>query len=261
MMKTVMTIAGSDSSGGAGLAADLKTFAALGLHGSCAITAVTSQNTREVRGFLSLPPDVVAGQIEAVFDDMAVAAVKTGMIGDEPIAKAVAAALSKVGAENIVVDPVMASTSGAELLMGRAADIIARHLLPVAFAATPNAPEAEALCGFKVDSVETMKEAARKISGLGPGNVVVTGGHVASGDVVTDVLLTKDGFEIFERERVKSEAGHGSGCVFSSALAGYLAMDKEIAEAVRLAGEFTARAIAEGFKAGRGPACINPLRF
>lgn len=256
-----MTIAGSDSSGGAGVAADLKTFAALGLHGALAITAVTLQNTREVRGFYSLPPDVVAGQIETVFDDMRIGAVKTGMIGDEQVAAAAAAALSRVGAENIVVDPVMASTSGAELLMGKAADIIARHLLPIAFAATPNGPEAEALCGFKVDSVETMREAARKISGMGPENVVVTGGHVGQGGIVTDVLLTKDGFEVFERARVKSEEGHGSGCVFSSALAGYLAMGRRISEAVRLAGGVTARAIAEGFKAGRGPACINPLRF
>jgi hydroxymethylpyrimidine/phosphomethylpyrimidine kinase len=249
-----LTIAGSDSGGGAGIQADLKTFAAHGVYGVSAITAVTAQNTRTVSAVETLSPGIVAAQIAAVVDDFSVAALKTGMLANSAIIGAVARVLrvSRVGP--LVVDPVMVAKSGDRLLDADALATLTRDLLPLAALVTPNLAEAEVLSGMPVRTLDDQREAARRIAALGARAVVVKGGHSASTDIV-DVLFDGRTFTEFRAERVPGTNTHGTGCTFSAAIAAQLALGRGIQEAIPLAQAYVANAIrnAPGLGKGHGP--------
>ncbi|MEM4250997.1 MAG: bifunctional hydroxymethylpyrimidine kinase/phosphomethylpyrimidine kinase, partial [Candidatus Bathyarchaeia archaeon] len=252
-----LTIAGSDSGGGAGVQADLKTFAALGVHGMSALTSVTAQNTLGVRAVHDVPPGIVKAQIEAVVEDIGVDAAKTGMIHTTSIIEAVAEEIGKHRLPT-VVDPVMVAKSGAVLLQPEAVETLKRRLLPVARVVTPNAPEAEALSGLKIRSIDDAAAAAKKIADLGPGAVVVKGGHIQGGSVV-DLLYLDGSLRRFEAERVSSSATHGTGCSFSAAITAEIAKGKEIVEAVSSAKMLVTDAIRFGLELGKGHGPVNPL--
>ena len=249
-----LTIAGSDSGGGAGIQADLKTFAAHGVYGVSAITAVTAQNTRAVSAVEALSPGIVAAQIAAVVDDFQVAALKTGMLANAAIIGAVSRVLrvSRVGP--LVVDPVMVAKSGDRLLDADALDALTRDLLPLAAVVTPNLPEAEVLAGIPVRTLDDQREAARRIVALGARAVVVKGGHAQSSEIV-DVLFDGQAFTEFRGERVPGTSTHGTGCTFSAAIAAQLALGRGIQEAIPLAQAYVAKAIrnAPGLGSGHGP--------
>jgi hydroxymethylpyrimidine/phosphomethylpyrimidine kinase len=250
-MKTALTVAGSDSGGGAGIQADLKTFAAHGVYGTSAIAAVTAQNTMGVTGFVALPSDIIVAQMEAVASDIGVDAVKTGMLANAAIVEAVAAAINDLELPHVVVDPVMIAKSGDRLLEEEAVSAIRTELLRRAFVVTPNAPEAEVLAGMPVRTVADAREAARRIHKLGPSAVVVKGGHLDTPEVV-DVLYDGRAFTEFKGPRVESRNSHGSGCTFAAALAANLALGQPLVEAVRLAKEYVEGAIRHGLTIGHG---------
>ena len=252
-----LTIAGSDSGGGAGIEADLKTFAALGVHGLVAITSVTAQNTLEVRAAYDLPPEAVIKQVEAVADDLGVDAAKTGMLSNAGIIKAVAKVVKKYGFP-LVVDPVMIAKSGAPLLRPEAIDTLITELIPLAKVVTPNKFEAERLVGIKITSIDDAKLAAKKIvEELGAEAAVVKGGHLV-GDRAIDVLYYQGDYEVYEAPRILDGCYHGTGCSFSAAIAAELAKGKELKEAVRVAKEFITKAITYGLKVGKGHCPVNP---
>ena len=250
-MKTALTIAGSDSGGGAGIQADLKTFAAHGVYGTSAIVAVTAQNTLGVTSFLALPADLIIAQIEAVASDIGADAVKTGMLATAAIVEAVAAAIDDLELPRVVVDPVMIAKSGDRLLEDEAVSAMRAELLRRAFVVTPNVPEAEVLAGIPVRSVADMREAARRIHKLGPGAVIVKGGHLDTPDVV-DLLFDGHSFTEFRGPRVQSRNSHGTGCTFAAALAANLALGQPLPEATRLAKEYVVGAIRHGLAIGHG---------
>jgi len=258
-LHVALSIAGSDSSGGAGMQADLKTFSALGLYGASVITAVTAQNTQGVQSVFPLPSNVVSEQMDSVFDDLPVSAVKTGMLHNVSIVEAVARGLAKYQPENVVIDPVMVSETGVVLLEPDAVEAMRELLLPGARIATPNIHEAEVLSDVKVKSLDDRKRAAEAILGLGCEAVIVTGGH-GSGDAV-DLMLDSRGFREFKGERIEGPGAHGSGCVFASALAGCLALGKPLEEAVGMAKEFAARAIRSSPGFGKGKSPVNHLHL
>ena len=257
MVPRALTVAGSDSGGGAGVQADLKTFAALGVHGMSAITSITAQNTVEVTMIYDLPVELIREQIRVVVKDIGVDAVKTGMLHTSEIISAVASELRKVDAP-IVVDPVMVAKSGARLLEEEAVRSFVEELLPMAYVLTPNAREAEVLSGVRVRDLESQKEAARRIAELGARCVVVKGGHLP-GERVSDVLYCDGEFRIYESERIESRNTHGTGCSFASAIAAELAKGRGIFEAVERAKKFIANAIRYGLPVGRGHGPVNPL--
>jgi hydroxymethylpyrimidine/phosphomethylpyrimidine kinase len=250
-MKTALTIAGSDSGGGAGIQADLKTFAAHGVYGTSAIAAVTAQNTLGVTSFLALPGDLIIAQMEAVASDIGVDATKTGMLANAAIVEAVAAAIDDLELPRVVVDPVMIAKSGDRLLEEEAVSAIRTELLRRAFVVTPNAPEAEVLAGIPVRTVADAREAARRIHKLGPAAVLVKGGHLDTPDVV-DLLFDGRTFTEFTGPRVESRHSHGSGCTFAAALTANLALGHPLPEATRLAKEYVVGAIRHGLPIGRG---------
>ncbi len=252
-----LTIAGSDSGGGAGIQADLKTFAALGVHGMSALTSVTAQNTLGVTAVQDLSPEIVKAQIEAVAEDIGVDAAKTGMLHTSEIVEVVAEEIKKYTFPT-VVDPVMVAKSGAVLLQPDAVETLKNRLLPLARVVTPNAPEAEALSGLKVRSYDDAVAAAKKISSLGPQAVVVKGGHI-QGSSAVDVLYVDGIVKRFEAERVSSDATHGTGCSFSAAIAAEIAKGREIVEAVASAKRLVSDAIRFGLKLGKGHGPVNPL--
>lgn len=253
-----MTIAGSDSGGGAGIEADLKTFAALGVHGTVALTSVTAQNTFSVKAVYDLPPEAVVGQIEAVHEDMGIDAAKTGMLSNEAIVTAVARTVRRLGFP-LVVDPVMVAKSGAPLLRPEALDALKRELLPVATVVTPNVLEAEVLLGRRIASLEDMKEATVDIAATyGPEAVVVKGGHIP-GEEVVDVLYHRGEVKLFRAPRVDTYNDHGSGCTFSAAIAAELARGKGVEEAVELAKRFVTTALAYSLPLGKGRGPVNPV--
>jgi len=252
-----LTIAGSDSGGGAGIQADLKTFAALGVHGMSALASVTAQNTLRVKGVHDIPPEIVRAQIEAVAEDIGVDAAKTGMLHSSKIIEAVAEEIKKYGFPT-VVDPVMVAKSGAVLLEPEAVETMKKRLLPLARVVTPNAPEAEALSGLKISSLDDAVAATKKISSLGPKAVVVKGGHI-QGSMVVDTLYIDGAVRRFEAERVSSDATHGTGCSFSAAIAAEIAKGREISEAVASAKNLVTDAIRFGLKLGKGHGPVNPL--
>jgi len=250
-VKTALTIAGSDSGGGAGIQADLKTFAAHGVYGTSAITAITAQNTVGVTAVHSLPADLVIAQIEAVASDIHVAATKTGMLATAAIVEAVAATIAELQLPLVVVDPVMISKSGAVLLDEDAVTALRKELLPRALVVTPNIPEAEALSGITITSLDEAKEAARRIHTFGPSAVVVKGGHRGGSEVV-DLLFDGRAFHEFRTERIDSRNTHGTGCTFASALAARLALGDALVDAVRSAQAYVAGAIRHGLAIGHG---------
>jgi len=249
-----LTVAGSDSGGGAGIQADLKTFAAFGVYGVCAITAVTAQNTNGVSAVQVLKPATVLSQIGAIITDFSVAALKTGMLANATIVETVARAIRSANLSPLVVDPVMVAKSGDRLLDERAVAVLTSDLLPLAAVVTPNLPEAEVLTGMEVRTLEDQREAARRIVALGARAVIVKGGHSASADIV-DVLFDGQTFTEFRAERVPGTSTHGTGCTFSAAITAQLALGRGIQEAVPLAQAYVAKAIrnAPGLGHGHGP--------
>jgi hydroxymethylpyrimidine/phosphomethylpyrimidine kinase len=245
-----LTIAGSDSGGGAGIQADLKTFSAFGVFGMSAITAVTAQNSVGVSGVFNLPPEFVARQIDAVLDDFGADAVKIGMLSTAAIATAVAARLRAHGARHVVLDPVMIAKSGDPLLEPDARAALVREVLPLAEVVTPNLHEAAALAGVPVESEADMEVAARRIHALGPRQVLVKGGHLK--DAATDVLWDGTTLRRFPGVRLESTSTHGTGCTLSAAIAAGLALGRALPVAVAEAKAYVTAAIREGFQAGRG---------
>jgi len=251
-MKRALTIAGSDSGGGAGIQADLKTFAAMGVYGMCAVTALTAQNTMGVQGVHEVPPDFVALQIDSVVTDIGVDAVKTGMIANARIIEAIAAKIREYSLAPLVVDPVMVAKGGDSLLQADARETLVRALLPLAAVLTPNIPEAEELCGFAVESLADMRRAARAIRDMGPRAVVVKGGHLAGADESRDVLFDGREFEELTTGRIESKNTHGTGCSFASAIAAGLALGLPLGAAVRGAKDYVTRIIAASVSLGLG---------
>lgn len=253
-----LTIAGSDSGGGAGIQADLKTFAALGVHGMSAITAITAQNTTSVTAIQAIDPEVVRSQIQAVADDIGVDAAKTGMLYSPQIIHVVAEEIERYRLTT-VVDPVMIAKSGATLLKKEAVEALTRKLLPHATVVTPNALEAEALSKMRIGTIEDAEKAAKIIAGLGAKAVVVKGGHLASGDMARDILYHDGRFRVYEARRIDSTTDHGTGCVFAAAIAAELAKGAALEEAVGVAKQFVTRAIAFGLPLGKGHGPVNPM--
>jgi len=260
MIRKALTIAGSDSGGGAGIQADLKTFAALGVHGMSVITSITAQNTYEVRAVHDVPLDVIKAQFEAVVEDIGVDAAKTGMLSNSAIIELVASLISKYGV-TLVVDPVMIAKSGAPLLREDAVDTLVKRLIPLATVITPNKPEAERLSGIKISSLDDAKVVAKKlVEELGAKAAVVKGGHMSGGESI-DVLYYEGRFYEFRAPRIESRNTHGTGCSFSAAITAELAKGRSIPEAVKLAKEFITTAIMYGLPIGRGYGPINPTAW
>jgi hydroxymethylpyrimidine/phosphomethylpyrimidine kinase len=250
-MQRALTIAGSDSGGGAGIQADLKTFFAFGVYGTSAITAITAQNTRGVTAVQSLPAELVTAQIEAVASDIGADAVKTGMLATAAIVEAVAAAIEALDLPNVVVDPVMVAKSGDRLLDEEAYAAMCAELFPRAMVVTPNIPEAEAFAGLAIRTAEDVREAARRLHRRGPRFVLVKGGHLP-GDEVVDVLFDGHGFREFRGPRVEGPNTHGTGCTFAAAIAAQLALGLDLGEAIAGARDYLAGAIAHGPAVGFG---------
>ena len=253
----VLIIAGSDSGGGAGIQADLKTVSALGAFGMTAITALTAQNTTGVSGVLEIDPKFVVAQMEACVSDIGCDAVKTGMLSSTAIIEAVAAALSGGRLGPLVVDPVMIAKSGAPLLRPDAVEALKAKLLPLATVATPNLHEAKALTGREIKTLAQMKEAAQVIRDLGPENVVIKGGHLP--EAATDVLYDGREFVEFRGEHIDTKNTHGTGCIFASAIAAGLAKGKTVRESVATAKEFITAAIRGSLAIGKGYGPANPM--
>jgi hydroxymethylpyrimidine/phosphomethylpyrimidine kinase len=253
---SVLTIAGSDPSGGAGIQADLKTYAALGVYGMAAITALTAQNTTEVTGIHEIPADFVALQIDTVLADITPDAVKTGMLANAEIIRIVAAKAHQYSFRNLVVDPVMVAKSGDRLLRDDAVNALRSDLIPVARVLTPNLPEASDILGRPVRTVDDMRAAARDIHALGAASVVIKGGHLP-GDTLTDILFDGTKFSEFNSERVPTKNTHGTGCTFASAIAAYLARGEALHEAVRKAKDYLTEAIRRAYDIGHGHGPVN----
>ncbi|HQZ38737.1 MAG TPA: bifunctional hydroxymethylpyrimidine kinase/phosphomethylpyrimidine kinase [Vicinamibacterales bacterium] len=246
-----LTIAGSDSGAGAGIQADLKTFAALGVYGTSALTALTAQNTLGVTAILVVPAEFVTAQIEAVVSDIGCDAVKTGMLATSAIVEAVVAAVEALDLPNLVVDPVMVAKSGDRLLDDDAVHAVKASLLRLARIVTPNIPEAEILSGIPITSRADMREAARRIAGFGPRAVVVKGGHLPGAEVVD--LIYEDGLlHEFVGARIEGPHTHGTGCTFAAAVAAGLARGTDLVSAVGAAKAYVAGAMAHGVEVGRG---------
>jgi hydroxymethylpyrimidine/phosphomethylpyrimidine kinase len=249
-MQTALTIAGSDSSGGAGIQADLRTFQAHGVFGTSALTAVTAQNTCGVRDVLALPPDLVVAQIDAVVEDLGADAVKIGMLANQAIVEAVAAALRRHALQRIVVDTVMVAKGGSRLLDEAAIEALRLQLLPLADVATANVPEAEALTGISIRSVDDLRLAASRIAEMGCRAVVVKGGHLPGPAI--DVLLADGVFHELRAERIDTPHTHGTGCTFAAAMAARLALGSDVLQAAQSAKAYVTRAIQRAPRLGRG---------
>jgi hydroxymethylpyrimidine/phosphomethylpyrimidine kinase len=257
MIPVALTVAGSDSGGGAGVQADLKTFSALGVYGASVITALTAQNTKGVSGILDVEPDFIAAQMDAVYSDIRVAATKIGMLSVAAAIEAVAAGLARHRVETVVVDPVMVAASGDPLLKPDAVETLKRVLIPRALVVTPNLAEAAALTGMALARDEAeMRRQGEAILALGPRAVLVKGGH-GEGERAVDLLIDRDGVRRFVARRIATANTHGTGCTLSSAITAGLAHGRPLAEAVALAKDYVTRAIAAADELavgkGRGP--------
>ena len=255
-MHTALTIAGSDSSGGAGIQADLKTFAAHGVFGTSAVTAVTAQNTCGVGTWQSLPVDLIVAQIDAVLSDIGTDAVKVGMLANAEIVEAVASVIGSLNLRAVVVDPVMIAKGGERLLEEDAVDAMRACLLPRAHIVTPNIPEAEVLSGLRIRTVDEMREAGRRILALGPPVVLVKGGHLDGEECVDVACTAAETFEV-RGPRFASRNTHGTGCTLSSAIAANLALGLSDREAIERAREYLAGAIEHAPGLGRGHGPLN----
>lgn len=245
-----LTIAGSDSSGGAGIQADLKTFSAIGTYGMSVITAITAQSTQGVFLVEDLSKEIIKKQIEVVFDDIPPKAVKIGMVSSPEIIRVIVDALDNYNPKNLVVDPVMISKSGYSLLKPEAKENLIKYLIPKAYILTPNTLEAEEIAGIKINNLDDMKLVGEKILALGPDYVLMKGGHL-DGDAV-DVLIGKDTFEIYKSERLDMKNTHGTGCTLSSAITAYLALGLDVKEAILEAKKYITNAIKYSFDIGKG---------
>ncbi len=257
MMKRVLTIAGSDSGGGAGIQADLKTFAALGVHGMTAITAVTAQNSVKVGLISFLPPDLLEAQIRLVAEDIGLDAVKIGMLGSLELAEQAAMVLKDLAPSNIVLDPVLGSSSGDSLFPLDGVSIIRGRLLPLARVVTPNLREAGILVGRPVQTPNQRRDACRALVDLGCSACVLTGGHLEGRPM--DLLFDGTDFFEFDGERISRGSTHGTGCTFSAAMAAYLAKGTSLRDAVAGAKKFVATAIRRGPKLGRGAGPLHQM--
>jgi hydroxymethylpyrimidine/phosphomethylpyrimidine kinase len=255
-VKIALTIAGSDSGGGAGIQADLKTFHQFGVFGTSVVTAVTAQNTVGVRAWETVPARLVRSQIEAVAEDLAPLAVKSGMLGSAEVAHIVADAIRHYRLPHYVLDPVVVATSGDRLLDPEAEQWVTRWLVPLATIVTPNLAEATTLTGDTVDTPERMTRAGQALLKLGAGAALVTGGHLA-GDEIVDVLVTERGTQRFVHPRLDTSSTHGTGCTLSAGIAAGLAQGRPLEIAVRDAVDFVQRAIAAAPGLGRGHGPLN----
>jgi hydroxymethylpyrimidine/phosphomethylpyrimidine kinase len=249
-MKTVLTIAGSDCSGGAGIQADIKTITAHKLYAMSAITALTAQNTTGVYGIMEVTPDFLAIQLESIFSDIYPDAIKIGMVSSSSLIETIASKLIKEKAKNIVVDPVMVSTSGSKLLAEDAAITLIEKLIPIATIITPNIPEAEVLSGMKITKVEDMLTAAEKIARKYNGAILIKGGH--SLNDANDLLYQDGEVEWFYGERIDNPNTHGTGCTLSSAIASNLAMGYSLSESVSNAKKYISGALKSNLNLGKG---------
>ena len=259
-MKQVLTIAGSDSGGGAGIQADIKAMSANGVFAMSAITAVTAQNTEEVTDVFELPLSIVVAQIDAVFDDFDVSAVKTGMLSSAEIVKVVAKLLKPQNVTNLVVDPVMIAKSGHRLLKPDAVEALMHELIPLALVVTPNIHEAQQLSGIEIKTLNDARRAAKIIHRLGCRHVLIKGGHLLE-DRATDLLYDGRFFELFKSEFIDTPHTHGTGCTFASAIAAHLALGKPLTQAVTAAKAYLTEAIRHGLSIGHGKGPTNHFFF
>jgi hydroxymethylpyrimidine/phosphomethylpyrimidine kinase len=248
---SAVTIAASDSGGGAGIQADLLTFAAHGVHGGTVLVGATAQNTRGVTGIERLSPAFIAAQMDSIFPDLKPAAVKIGALLDAPRVRAVAAGLRRHRAKNVVLDPVMLATAGGRLLSAAAIKTLKKTLLPLCDLVTPNIPEAEALSGVRIRTASDRRRAALAIASLGARAVLIKGGH-ARGDSVRDLLYDGRRFREFVHPRIRTRASHGTGCMLSSAIAANLALGRDLEEAVSLGIRFLRAGLRNGYFPGKG---------
>jgi hydroxymethylpyrimidine/phosphomethylpyrimidine kinase len=253
-----LTIAGSDSGGGAGIQADIKTFHVLGVHGACAITSITSQNTRGVNARFDLPPSVVVSQLEAVLDDLDVGSAKTGMLASAVIVRAVAEVVRERGIPRLVVDPVAVSTSGHSLLDGGSIATIAEELFPLATVITPNLTEASLLLGGEIADVEAMKKAAVRLKDMGPACVLLKGGHLEGASEAVDVFFDGSETVLLTAPFIATRNTHGTGCMLSAAVAAYLALGDDPLRAAEKAKEDVTRALEHALDIGGGNGPVNP---
>lgn len=256
-IKKVLTIAGSDSSGGAGIQADIKTITAHKMYAMSVITALTAQNTTGVSAIHDVPPEFIGQQLDSVFTDIRPDAVKIGMVSNAAAVRVIAEKLAEYRAENIVIDPVMTATSGSALISGGAAAELVRLLFPLGAVITPNLPEAGALCGFAVESEEDMRRAAEKIGADIPAAVLVKGGHLT--EDAADLLYLKGKFTRFASKRVNTKNTHGTGCTLSSAIACGLAEGLTAEESVKRAKEYVTGAIENSLSIGKGCGPLNHM--
>lgn len=259
-LKQVLTIAGSDSGGGAGIQADIKAMSANGVFAMSAITAITAQNTEEVTDVLELPLSIIAAQIDAIFDDFDVAAVKTGMLSSPAIVELVAKMLKPQNVTNLVVDPVMISKSGHALLKPDAIDAVKQLLFPLALIVTPNVHEAQQLSGIAITSLADAKRAAKVIHGFGCKHVLIKGGHLLT-ERATDVLYDGRFFNILKGEFIETRHTHGTGCTFASALAAHLGRGRAVLDAVQAAKSYVTEAIRHSLAIGHGQGPTDHFYF
>lgn len=254
-MKRILTIAGSDSGGGAGIQADIKTITVLGGYGMSVITALTAQNTIGVQGIYPVTPEFIAQQIDSVLSDIGADAVKTGMLFDRTTIKVVAEKLKTHKIEKVVVDPVMAAKSGDHLLVSQAGDDVAQYMVPLSYLITPNIPEAEFLCGRSIETEKDIGDAARIIHGMGAENVLIKGGHRKGPPV--DILFDGETFFEFQKERIETPHTHGTGCTYSAAIATFLGQGYPLKDAVGTARDFIQAAIRFALPLGKGHGPTN----
>lgn len=250
-----LTIAGSDSGGGAGIQADLKTFFALGVYGTSILTAVTAQNTQGVQAVSELPIDFVGQQFDSVLSDIGTQAAKTGMLASIPLVTTVSEKIAEHQIHQLVVDPVMVAKGGQPLLRAEARQALVEHLLPLALIVTPNLHEAGLLAGLEVTDRAGMEEAARRIKTLGPAYVIVKGGHLEH--EACDLLFDGHSFRAYTSQKLDTVCTHGAGCTFSAAITAGLAKGRSVPDAVAAAKTFVTQAMTAGFRIGRGHAPLN----
>ena len=262
MIPQTLTIAGSDSGGGAGIQADIKTFQELGVYSTSVITAVTAQNTLGVTGIYPVPVHGVREQLMAVGADFQIAALKTGMLFDAETIKEAASAIRHFGWANVVVDPVMIAKGGASLLQQEAVEALKQHLLPLAQVATPNLPEAEVISGVSIYDAASRKRAAERILSFGAVSVVIKGGHAADLDIAEDFYLSRDGEEmLFRSPRIETVQTHGTGCTFAAALTAELAKGHRVEAAICTAKQFIQAALSEELHIGAGHGPTNHAAY
>lgn len=256
MIARILTLAGSDSGGGAGIQADLKTFTALKTFGMTVITSITAQNTAGVQGILDLPPEMVTRQLESVATDIGIDAAKTGMLSNAALIEAVASGIERFSIHKLVVDPVMHAKGGDTLLRPEAQNALIEKILPLAWVVTPNIPEAEALARQNIQSPQQMQEAARRIAALGPVHVLIKGAHLGQ-RICRDLYFDGNRFEWLEVPRIPTQNTHGTGCTLSAAIAAYLGQGLESFAAIEKAKRYVTEAIRHSFSLGHGHGPLN----